>query len=92
MPLSNTTGADMLLGSDVSWTSSVLVENALEVDEAAVEVGNAAAAAVVDGAAVGVGEAALEVEVEVAVAVAVAVAFAVVVTAANVPPPGKCRP
>ena len=84
--LSTTTvsGGDVLLGSDVSWTSSVLVENALEVEDAAVEVDDAAAAVVLDGAAVDVGDAALEVEVEVAFAAAVAVA--------NVLPPGKCRP
>jgi hypothetical protein len=65
--LSTTTvsGRDVLLGSDVSWTFSVLVVNALEVDGAAVDVDDAAAAAVeVDDAAAA---AAAEVEVEVEV-------------------------
>jgi hypothetical protein len=82
----------VLLGSDVSWTFSVLVVNALEVDDAAVDVDDAAAAAVeVEDAAVGVDGPAVEVEVEVAVAVAVGAMCERCSVVSSVPS-GKCWP
>ena len=53
------------LGSDVSWTFSVLVVNALEVDDAAVDVDDAAAAAVEVEDAAAAAAVGIEVEVEV---------------------------
>ena len=79
-------GRGVQLDSDVSWTISVPVGNALEVVDAAVEVDDAAAATAV-------GEAAVEVEVEVAVAVAVAVGtMCERCSVVSSVPSGKCRP
>ena len=86
-------GRGVQLDSDVSWTISVPVGNALEVVDAAVEVDDAAAAAAVGEAAVGVDGAAVEVEVEVAVAVAVAVGtMCERCSVVSSVPSGKCRP
>ena len=82
-------GRGVQLDSDVSWTILVPVGNALEVVDAAVEVDDAAAAAAVGEAAVGVDGAVVEVEVEVAVAVGTMCERCSVVSSV---PSGKCRP